>query len=137
MPINTPILAARKGIVVRIKGGNKVDVLHDDSTIASYEHLGVIDPAISQGRVVSTGDRIGIVGALGKEKEGYLQLTVWQPRIYLPGSPKAALSSGAGFDVISLPMEFCSPNFKGCRALTENQQVSRSPLGKKKKGTRD
>jgi hypothetical protein len=134
LPLNTPILAARKGTVVRIKGGNKVDVLHDDSTIASYEHLGGIDQGISLGSVVSTEDRIGIVGALGKEKVGYLQLKVWQPTIHLPAGPKAD-PSGTGFDVVSLPMEFCSPNFKGCRVLTDNEQVSRGPLGRRQSKT--
>lgn len=131
MPRHSPVLAARKGTVVRIKGGNRVDVLHDDSTIASYEHLGEIAEGISPGSVVSTEDSIGIVGALGKEKEGFLQLVVWQPKIHLSPTPKAD-PSGAGFDLVSLPMEFCSPNFNGCRVLLDNQQVSRSPIGKRK-----
>jgi murein DD-endopeptidase MepM/ murein hydrolase activator NlpD len=130
MPASTPILAARKGTVVRIKG-KRVDVLHDDSSIASYEHLGEIDQALLPGKVVSTDDRIGTVGALGKEKDGYLQLTVWQPQVYQPVSPRADRSE-AGFDIVSLPLEFCSPNFKSCRALTNQQLVSKTVLGKAK-----
>jgi hypothetical protein len=132
MPVSTPILAARKGTVVRIKGKSKVEVLHDDSTIASYEHLGEIDRGISVGSVVSTEDRIGIVGALGKEKEGYLRLTVWRPEPRPAASFKAG-SSSPGFDIVSLPLEFCSANFKGCRALTNDQTVSRSPIAEKKR----
>jgi len=131
MPVGTPILAARKGTVMRIKGSSKVDVLHDDSTIASYEHLGEINPGISVGSVVLTEDSIGTVGALGKEKNGYLQLTVWRPEPRAPASPKAG-SPTPGFDSVSLPLEFCSPNFKGCRALANDQTVSRGALLEKK-----
>jgi hypothetical protein len=53
MPVGTPVLAARKGIVVKIKTDN-VDILHDDSTIASYSHLGKISDSIVSGKSVST-----------------------------------------------------------------------------------
>jgi hypothetical protein len=132
MPVHTPVLAARKGTVVRIKGTSKVDVLHDDSTIGTYEHLGDINRDISVGVVVSTETKIGTVGGLGKEKEGYLRLTVWRPEPQPPALPRAG-SSNPGFDVISLPMEFCSPNFKGCKTLRDDQPVSRGILGGRKK----
>jgi hypothetical protein len=134
VPVGTPVLAARKGTVVRVRG-DKIDILHDDSTIATYGHLGIIQKNIFAGKAVSTEDIIGVVGTAPDKKEGYMQLSVWRPEPLSIASSKTA-SQRVGFDLVSFPLEFCGMNSRECRVLTRNQMVSRNQLsvsGKQRK----
>ena len=131
MPAGTPVLAARKGIVVKIKTDN-VDILHDDSTIASYSHLGKISDSIVTGKAVTTEDVIGEVGTTGGQKEGFIQLTVWRPEPRSAASVKT-VSQSAGFDFVSFPLEFCGNGSSECRVITQNQKVSRNMMTDLKK----
>jgi len=127
MPVGTPVLAARKGTVVQIKTDDKIDILHDDSTIATYSHLGKIAEGIIVGKAVSTADIIGIVGATENKKEAYMQLTVWWPEPPPIDSQKTN-SPNSGFDLVSFPLEFCSTGSSECRVLTQSQWVSRNKM---------
>jgi hypothetical protein len=131
MPVGTPVLAARKGIVVRIKTDN-VDILHDDSTIASYSHLGKISEGIIAGKAVSTEDVIGEAGTTSDQKEGFIQLSVWRPELR-PAASLKTVSQSAGFDFVSFPLEFCGNGSSECRVITQNQMVSRNPMTDVKK----
>ncbi len=131
VPAGTPVLAARKGTVVLVRE-DKIDILHDDSTIATYGHLGKIHKSIFAGKAVSTEDIIGVVGTAPDKKEGYMQLTVWRPE---PLSVASAITASqrVGFDLVSFPLEFCGMNSGKCRVLTRNQMVSRNQLSVSRK----
>jgi hypothetical protein len=90
LPFGTPVLAARRGRVVRIEEiradgalrtgapgrAVRVDVLHDDGTVASYANL---RPAgVEVGDTVATGERIGASddGAAGGGRP--LRVAVWK-----------------------------------------------------------
>lgn len=78
MPIGTPVLAARAGVVARVQDGsharnvadrdgdkgNAVTILHEDGTFALYVHL---EPGIpvGKGQRVRRGQRIGLSGNTG------------------------------------------------------------------------
>lgn len=135
VPVGSPVLAARKGVVVQVRPGT-IDILHNDATIATYGHLGKISAGISAGKAVTTEDIIGVAGTTADKEEGYLQLTVWRPE------PLAVASSGSvaqreGFDFVSFPLEFCSADSGQCSVITEDQVVSRNKLaGSRKQGVR-
>lgn len=92
MPIGTPILAARSGLVIRVSDGhtrhgisdefltraNAVLVMHDDRTIATYAHL---DPGagVREGMRVRTGEVIGFSGNTGFSTGPHLHFDVWKP----------------------------------------------------------
>ncbi len=91
LPRGTPVLAARAGVVVRVKdegGGfgrvlrsfedsNAVDVLHRDGTLATYAHLerGV---SVAVGDAVATGDTLGRSGDSGVTTGPHLHFMVWR-----------------------------------------------------------
>ncbi len=134
VPAGTPVLAARKGTVVQIKADDRIDILHDDSTIATYGHL-EIGKDVFVGKAVATGDVIGLAGAAKNRKEAYLQLTVWRPEP-MPDASLQAIAPSSGFDLVSLPLEFCSAGSNECRVLTQDQWVSGNKMagaGKKAK----
>jgi murein DD-endopeptidase MepM/ murein hydrolase activator NlpD len=131
MPVGTPVLAARKGTVVQIRT-DKIDILHDDSTIATYGHLGKISEGIVAGKAVSTEDIIGVVGTTADQKEGYMQLTVWRPEP-LPMASLKTVSQSTGFDFVSFPLEFCSTDASDCRVITQDQSVSKNKMTESKK----
>jgi len=62
VPKKTPVLAARKGVVIQISPNGKVDILHDDATIGTYFHLERINEYVVVGKAVTTDDVIGIAG---------------------------------------------------------------------------
>lgn len=100
MPIGTPVLAARDGVVVSIRDGwgeggpsrdfyeqaNHIVVQHDDGSYASYSHLqgGAMEVAI--GDVVQTGQPLGRSGNSGWSTGPHLHFVVktaldaWVPR---------------------------------------------------------
>jgi murein DD-endopeptidase MepM/ murein hydrolase activator NlpD len=138
LPWDTPVLAARGGRVVRVAevraqharrgptgGAMRVDVLHADGTLGSYENLRA--GALAVGTAVATGDRIGVSGdgAAGGgqplrfavwKREGDLSATGIAIRFH-DGSPRgftpranaayapACASSGSGCAADELPPE--------------------------------
>lgn len=133
VPVGTPVLAARKGTVVRISADGKVKVVHDDSTIASYEFHGKIAEGLFVGQALSTQDVIGTAGTPGNEAT-YFTLTVWHPELRREKTSSGV--SSAGFEMVTIPIEFCSADIKVCRVLTPNEKVSRNLVTEKKNGKR-
>jgi murein DD-endopeptidase MepM/ murein hydrolase activator NlpD len=129
LPAGATVLAARKGIVVRVKNNEDIDVLHDDATIATYRHLEHIAKVIIAGKRVAAGDVLGSVGKSEMLGEGFMQLTVWRPGRMSTG---ALVKNGAAsnFHAESLPMKFCF-NSHRCTVLTRSQPVSVSFAKKK------
>src|SRR6185437_8457513 len=68
-PAGAPVRATAPGKVIRIQrkgpGGLEVMVQHD-GFIGIYSHLGMVTPALAEGRTtVAAGDKIGVVGHSG------------------------------------------------------------------------
>lgn len=96
MPIGTPVLAARDGVVLRVSDGfpegkfrkwyldrsNAVYVLHSDGTIADYGHLSAGIPVAEGGRV-EVGDLLGQSGNSGYTQGPHLHFSV---RTQRPGA---------------------------------------------------
>ncbi len=96
LPVGTPILASRSGLVMRITDGhikagltkdmltkaNSVTILHDDNTFATYGHL---DPGAGAraGMRVYAGDLIGFSGNTGFSTGPHLHFSVWKPNFDL------------------------------------------------------
>lgn len=72
------------------------------------------------GKAVAAGEVIGKAGAAENPKEAYLQLTVWRPEP-TPNASLQAIAPGSGFDLVSLPLEFCVSGPGDCRVLTRDQ----------------
>jgi len=124
VPPGTRVRAARKGTVVLVRKG-KVDILHDDLTVATYAHLGQIRKDIAEGKAVSTEDVLGEVGPNADKSEGFVQLAVWRPEARPLASSEPSFRQ-IDFDLVSFPLRFCSSTFSECRVLTRDQLVSRS-----------
>ena len=89
MPIGTPVLAARSGVVFKVKDGfpeggfskkyfsswNQVVILHEDNTFSTYGHLraGII---VEEGQLVSARDLLGYSGNSGYSKGPHLHFHV-------------------------------------------------------------
>lgn len=129
LPAGAKVLAARQGMVVRVKNNEDIEVLHDDATIATYSNLEHVAKGISAGKRVAAGDLLGNVGKSEMPGEGFMSLTVWRPGRVSTG---AVVKNGAAanFHGESLPMKFCF-NSHRCTVLTRSQPVSAS-LTKKK-----
>ena len=127
LPKGTPVLAARKGTVVRSHPDGKIDILHEDATIGTYSHLESIARNMTVGRSVSTGDIIGIAGTAADNKDAYLQLAVWRPE---PRKTTTLLArtQEMGFDTVSFPLPFRSLAYAKVKVLTESQQVTSGKL---------
>jgi murein DD-endopeptidase MepM/ murein hydrolase activator NlpD len=134
MPLNTPIRAARNGRVVQIKS-DSIDILHNDTTIATYGHLGTIADTMHLGKAITTEDSIGIVGSSGDGKEGYLQLRVWRPEP-LPMSASNGDAPNLGFDFASFPLTFCTADADDCRVITHDQKVASTKTAGAQKETK-
>lgn len=90
MPEDTPICAARSGVVFRMidhfSGSgrdasfkakvNTIHILHDDDTIACYAHLVENGSRVSPGQQVSRGDLIGFSGDTGRTSGPHLHFHV-------------------------------------------------------------
>jgi len=132
LPKGTPVLAARKGTVVRIHPEGKIDILHEDATIGTYSHLETIAKNMTVGKAVSTEDIIGIAGTAENNNDAYMQLTVWRPEP--PRSTALLISTQEiGFDTVSFPLSFSATASDKGKVLVESQWLSsgQSPAIKK------
>jgi murein DD-endopeptidase MepM/ murein hydrolase activator NlpD len=106
LPIGTPILASREGVVVDlaedfIRGGtdrkrfgekaNFVRILHDDETMATYAHLSLESVAIKPGQRVNVGQLIALSGNTGYSSGPHLHF---------------AVTKNAGMEEVSIPFRF-------------------------------
>ncbi len=92
MPVGTPVLAARDGIVVRTKDENDqacweercgrfanfVIVLHDDQTTGEYYHLKKDGVVVDEGERVIAGQLIAYSGNTGKSTMPHLHFGVYR-----------------------------------------------------------
>jgi len=68
-PAGEPVLAAAAGTVIRIQrkgpGGLEILVQHD-GFVGVYSHLGMVAPALAEGKsVIAAGEKLGVVGRSG------------------------------------------------------------------------
>ncbi|MCM2358268.1 MAG: M23 family metallopeptidase [Geobacteraceae bacterium] len=126
MPKGTPVLAARKGTVIRISP-DKIDILHEDSTIGTYSHLERIVDDIVVGKTVSSEDIIGIAGTTEDNKDAYMQLTVWRPEP-AQGNSLQVNSQRTGLAAVSFPLAFSRTASDKGTVLIQDQPVSRDKL---------
>ncbi|TVP88656.1 MAG: DUF4124 domain-containing protein [Pseudomonadaceae bacterium] len=104
MPEGTPILAARDGMVVRIRNhqrgrgdnpaGNFVRLLHDDGTMSVYLHLQHRSVKVREGQRVSAGTVIARSGNTGNSTGPHLHFVV---------------QKNTGLNTVSIPFEFAQP----------------------------
>ncbi|MCP3876666.1 MAG: M23 family metallopeptidase [Desulfobacteraceae bacterium] len=108
MPVNTPICAAREGIVVDIKedsdiGGNSkkykdhanyILIEHSDGTIGEYYHLKHNGVMVQSGQSVQKGDLIGYSGNTGYTRGSHLHFVI--------------RSTNDGKNCISYPAQFAT-----------------------------
>ena len=132
VPAGTPVLAARKGIVVRISGNEAIDVLHEDATIGTYSHLERIGDRIAVGTAVAAGDQLGVAGEAEDQKGAYLQLAVWRPE---PASGEAWRAPPQRMELVpvSFPLAFRSTATGKSRILMQNQAVGSVPVASSRK----
>ena len=93
MPVGTPIIAARDGIIAAVKsdssiGGpfsvysndaNFISIYHSDGTIANYFHLKKDGVVVNEGQEVKRGDLIGYSGSTGFSSGPHLHFEVVRP----------------------------------------------------------
>lgn len=104
MPVGTPVVAARDGIVVSLdqhqregngsKAGNYVRILHDDGTMSVYLHLKQNGVVVSEGQKVKAGDMIAHSGNTGSSTGAHLHFVV---------------QKNVGMKVVSVPFKFAMP----------------------------
>lgn len=100
VPICTPVLAARKGVVVDIDQGytaggndpklkaNHVIILHGDGTLGLYAHLSAKSHAVTFGQMVVAGELIGYSGNTGYSTGPHLHFSVLTNTRSADGSAK-------------------------------------------------
>ncbi|ORU90521.1 MAG: peptidase M23 [Cycloclasticus sp. symbiont of Poecilosclerida sp. M] len=90
MPINTPIHAARSGVVMHVESdffnsgtkqgyksrANSIRILHDDGTMAIYAHLALEKLVVHPGLYVNAGQLIGYSGNTGYTTGPHLHFAV-------------------------------------------------------------
>jgi murein DD-endopeptidase MepM/ murein hydrolase activator NlpD len=135
MPKGTPVLAARKGVVIQTGSDGKIDILHEDSTIGTYYHLERTDEYVVVGKKVTTDDVIGIARTSENNKDAYMQLTVWRPEPTTTDQLRAS-SQRIGFEAMSYPLAFKSAGSDKGKVLTKSQPVSRGKLRASNKQTK-
>ena len=95
MPVGTPVVAARAGVVVDVvlqheNGGrdvafmeqaNMITIVHDDGTIAEYAHLSPGEALVSRGERVAAGRLLGYSGNTGYSTGPHLHFVVSRPDV--------------------------------------------------------
>ena len=95
MPVGTPVLAAREGVVVLVEDGhdgacwregcerlaNYVVVLHSDGTTGQYFHLQRGSAQIGVGQVVARGQRLARSGNTGYSNAPHLHFGVYHAEL--------------------------------------------------------
>ena len=104
MPVGTPIVAARGGVVIRTENnqsgrgsnpaGNFVRVLHDDGTMGVYLHLKQGSVQVREGQRVRAGELLAQSGNTGNSTGPHLHFVV---------------QKNAGLNTVSIPFEFSQP----------------------------
>lgn len=104
MPVGTPIVAARAGVVVKIENqqsgrgtnpaGNFVRILHDDGTMGVYLHLQKGSVSVSEGQRVAQGSLLARSGNTGNSTGPHLHFVVQR---------------NIGLAVESIPFDFSKP----------------------------
>ena len=109
MPENTPVVAARSGVVISAEGANQfggqdktmlsmanhIRILHADDSIATYAHLAPRGVLFGVGQRVEAGTVIGYSGSTGYSSGPHLHFAVHQ-----------LLRKSDGFGNISVPIRF-------------------------------
>ncbi len=109
MPENTPVVAARDGVVIETEAANRyggkdrgllamanyVRILHADETVATYAHLAPGGVRVRPGEKVSAGTVIGLSGATGYTSGPHLHFVV-----------QKLVRRNDGFAMVSLPFRF-------------------------------
>jgi murein DD-endopeptidase MepM/ murein hydrolase activator NlpD len=92
MKLNTPIYAARSGVVTQVKSngqkaglkpeylseGNNIVIMHIDSTFAGYWHLNYGGVFVKEGDTVLQGQKIGLSGHTGYSAFPHLHFMVFK-----------------------------------------------------------
>ncbi|WP_085579089.1 MULTISPECIES: M23 family metallopeptidase [unclassified Pseudomonas] len=104
MPVGTPIIAARAGVVVKTENsqngrgtdpsGNFVRILHDDGTMGVYLHLKQNSVSVKEGQRVTVGSPLGLSGNTGNSSGPHLHFVVQR-------------NTGEG--LVSIPYQFKQP----------------------------
>ncbi|PCR98126.1 DUF4124 domain-containing protein [Pseudomonas sp. FW215-R2] len=104
MPVGTPIIAARAGVVVKTENsqsgrgtdpsGNFVRVLHDDGTMGVYLHLKQGSVGVREGQRVAVGSPLALSGNTGNSSGPHLHFVVQR-------------NTGGG--LVSIPYQFNQP----------------------------
>jgi len=132
MPIGTPVVAARSGMVVAIQesyeDGNNQDlqenyvfIEHDDATIGRYFHLTQNGALVEEGRSVQRGQVIGRSGNSGQSGEPHLHFDVQKCGPNLPPNYNR-LPCGR-----TLPVAFRNTQPHAC-GLLPNESYTALPL---------
>lgn len=114
VPVGTPVLAARDGVVMQLQDGyrghgldrardasraNYIRILHDDGSMAVYAHLAEAGVLVGVGQRVEAGQRIGLSGNTGYSSAPHLHFAVQVNRaMQLEAIPfrMPAVQAGAG-----------------------------------------
>ncbi|WP_285275655.1 peptidoglycan DD-metalloendopeptidase family protein [Halopseudomonas bauzanensis] len=104
MPVGTPIVAARGGLVVKTENqqsgrgtnpaGNFVRLLHDDGTMGVYLHLKQGSVNVREGQRVRAGELLALSGNTGNSTGPHLHFVV---------------QKNVGLSTVSIPFEFAQP----------------------------
>ena len=104
MPVGTPIIAARAGVVVKTENsqtgrgndpaGNFVRVLHDDGTMGVYLHLKQGSVSVREGQRVTVGSPLALSGNTGNSSGPHLHFVVQR---------------NTGMGLVSIPYQFNRP----------------------------
>ncbi|MHA3734257.1 peptidoglycan DD-metalloendopeptidase family protein [Pseudomonas sp. Eth.TT006] len=104
MPVGTPIIAARAGVVVKTENsqsgrgndasGNFVRILHDDGTMGVYLHLKQGSVSVREGQRVAVGSPLALSGNTGNSSGPHLHFVVQR-------------NTGQG--LVSIPYQFNQP----------------------------
>jgi murein DD-endopeptidase MepM/ murein hydrolase activator NlpD len=112
MPLDTPVYAARAGIVIDVKDSysdhgkqtelaskaNSIRILHDDSSMAVYAHLALDKAQVKAGMSVAAGQLIAYSGNTGYSSGPHLHF---------------AVQINQGMELVSVPFEFGDAGQKG------------------------